>query len=89
MQNQDPPRITFPCDYAIKVIGDAAPDFKEFVLSVVSRHAPGLDETLVTLQASSNARFVSVRLQILATGEPQLKAIFEELRASGRVHMVL
>lgn len=89
MRNQDPPRITFPCDYAIKVIGDAAPDFKDFVLEVVSRHAPGLDETLVTLQASSNARFVSVRLQILATGEPQLKAIFEELRASGRVHMVL
>jgi putative lipoic acid-binding regulatory protein len=30
-----------------------------------------------------------VNLTIVATGEPQLKALFEELKASGRVHMVL
>jgi len=30
-----------------------------------------------------------VQLTIVATGEPQLKALFEDLKASGRVHMVL
>lgn len=83
------PKIEFPCDYVIKVIGDAAPDFKEFVVSVVERHAPGIAEDKITVSDSRNARFTSVRLTIVATGEPQLKALFEELKASGRVHMVL
>ncbi|GAA3587280.1 MULTISPECIES: HP0495 family protein [Marinobacter] len=83
------PKIEFPCDYEIKVIGDAAPDFRDFVVTVVERHAPGLREENIRLNPSRNGRFTSVRLTIVATGEPQLKALFEELKASGRVHMVL
>ncbi|SFM74966.1 HP0495 family protein [Marinobacter zhejiangensis] len=83
------PKIEFPCDYVIKVIGTAAPDFEEFVRAVVENHAPGIKDEHVTVVDSRNARFCSVRLQIVATGEPQLKALFEELKASGRVHMVL
>ncbi|MDX1456933.1 MAG: DUF493 domain-containing protein [Marinobacter sp.] len=83
------PKIEFPCDYVIKVIGNAAPDFQEFVVSVVERHAPGITEDRISVNDSRNGRFCSVRLTIVATGEPQLKALFEELKASGRVHMVL
>ncbi|WP_097460885.1 HP0495 family protein [Mangrovitalea sediminis] len=89
MSEPTPPKIEFPCDYGIKVIGDAAPDFKQFVMEVVSRHDPELVEERVSINASRNGRFFSVRLTIVATGEPQLKALFEELKASGRVHMVL
>ncbi|OHY81552.1 YbeD family protein [Marinobacter sp. AC-23] len=89
MSEPKTPKIEFPCDYAIKVIGNAAPDFKEFVVGVVEQHAPGLSEADVSVQDSSKGRFCSVRLNIVATGEPQLKALFEELKASGRVHMVL
>lgn len=83
------PKIEFPCDYAIKVIGNAAPDFSEFVVGIVERHAPGVDTSTVTVNDSRNGRFCSVRLTMQATGEPQLQALFEELKASGRVHMVL
>ena len=83
------PKIEFPCDYAIKVIGNAAPDFREFVVGIVERHAPGVDTSTVTVNDSRNGRFCSVRLTMKATGEPQLQALFEELKASGRVHMVL
>lgn len=83
------PKIEFPCDYTIKVIGDAAEDFQDFVVAVAERHAPGIDASRVTINDSRNGRFVSVRVTIVATGEPQLKALFEELKASGRVHMVL
>ncbi|MFC4259409.1 YbeD family protein [Marinobacter lacisalsi] len=89
MSQPEPPKIEFPCDYAIKVIGHAAPDFKEFVVSVVDKHAPGIREEHVSVVDSRNGRFTSVRLTILATGEPQLRALFEELKASGRVQMVL
>lgn len=89
MTNEKAPKIEFPCDYAIKVIGDSGPDFKEFVLAVVERHAPKPDANAVTVNNSRNGRFSSVRLTMVATGEPQLQALFNELKASGRVHMVL
>ncbi|AKO51728.1 hypothetical protein ABA45_04240 [Marinobacter psychrophilus] len=89
MSDEKAPKIEFPCDYAIKVIGNAAPDFRDFVLAVVERHAPRLDVNTVTVNDSRNGRFCSVRLTMVATGEPQLQALFNELKASGRVHMVL
>jgi len=89
MSERKAPKIEFPCDYAIKVIGDSAPDFREIVLEIIEQHAPGVCEADVTVNDSSKGRFCSIRLTITATGEPQLKALFEDLKASGRVHMVL
>ncbi|MFO8142407.1 MAG: DUF493 domain-containing protein [Marinobacter sp.] len=89
MSEPKPPKIEFPCDYVIKVIGTSAPDFTEFVVEVVEQHAPGICETDISVKDSSKGRFSSVQLKILATGEEQLKALFNDLKASGRVHMVL
>jgi putative lipoic acid-binding regulatory protein len=89
MSDPKAPKIEFPCDYLIKVIGDAAPDFTDFVVAVVERHAPGVSDNKITVKDSSGGRFASVNLTIWATGEPQLKALFEDLKSSGRVHMVL
>lgn len=83
------PKIEFPCDYSIRVIGDHGPDFREFVVAVVESHAPGIAEKDIAINESRNGRYCSVRLTIWATGEDQLRALFEELKASGRVHMVL
>ena len=44
-----------------------------------------LDEVL----DSKNGRFLSVRLEIHATGPEQLQALHAELKATGKVHMVL
>jgi len=84
-----PPKITFPCDYPIKVVGDAADDFAATVCQIVVRHDPTFEATSVRVVPSRKGRFQSVRLTIRATGEAQLKALFEELKATGRVHMVV
>ncbi len=89
MSDEQPPRIEFPCDYPIKVVGDAAPDFRELVIDIVSSHAPEMDPTAVTERQSRNGRFTSLTMTIVATGEPQLRDIFEALKNTGRVHMVL
>lgn len=89
MSKPKAPKIEFPCDYVIKVIGHAAPDFRAYVVSVVEKHAPGVREDLISVTDSRNGRFTSVQLTIVATGEPQLQALFEDLKSSGRVHMVL
>lgn len=83
------PKVEFPCDYPIKIVGDAAPDFKAAVLDVVEAHAPGFDRDAVGLVDSRNGKFQSVRVTITATGEEQLRTLFTALKATGRVHMVL
>ena len=83
------PRVEFPCDYLLKVMGDAGADFREVVIAVVREHAPDLDETIVSVRESRNGRFLSVNVTIRATGEAQLQAIFASLKQTGRVHMVL
>ena len=86
---QEPPRIEFPCDYPIKVMGNAADDFKDMVIAVMQHHAPGLDIERVTVRHSRNGKFLSVTVYIEATGVAQLEAIHQALKATGRVHMVL
>lgn len=82
-------KITFPCDYSLKVVGDAAEDFAASVCQVVIRHAPDFDATKLEVVDSRNGRFQSVRLTIRATGEQQLNQLFLDLKATGRVHMVV
>ncbi|GGK65484.1 YbeD family protein [Amphritea balenae] len=87
---QDAPKIEFPCpDYPIKIIGRAAPDFKELVIDIVRKHAPDLDLKKIDEQPSSKGTFTSVRMKITATGADQLDALHQELKATGRVQMVI
>ncbi|MCW3147303.1 DUF493 domain-containing protein [Stutzerimonas stutzeri] len=84
------PKIEFPCErYPIKVIGDAGEGFRETVIEVIQRHAPDFDEATLVMRDSRNGRFLSVQVLITATGVEQLQAIHVDLRATGRVHMVL
>lgn len=86
---QEAPRIVFPCDYPIKVLGEHGEGFVELVIDVVRRHDPSLREELIRFRASSEGRWLSVQLLITATGPEQLSALFTDLKATGRVAMVL
>ena len=89
MADVEPPKIIFPCDYPLKVVGNAADDFREFVIEVIERHADVVQRELIDVRASSSGRFLSVRITIVATGEDQIQTLYNELKASGRVHTVL
>lgn len=85
-----PPKIEFPCErYPIKVIGTAGEGFSDLVVEVIQRHAPDLDVSTLVMRDSRNGNFLSVQVLITATGVEQLQAIHVDLRATGRVHMVL
>lgn len=84
------PKIEFPCErYPIKVIGEAGDDFVELVIEVFLRHAPDLDRGTLVLRDSRTGKFQTVQLLITATSIEQLEALHGDLRATGRVHMVL
>lgn len=90
MSDSTPPKIEFPCpDYPIKIIGDAELELYAWVMVVLERHAPDFDQQKITVRDSSNGRFQSITVFITATGPAQLKSIFEDLKQSQAVKMVL
>lgn len=86
---QDPPKIEFPCDYPIKVIGDGAAGLRDKVVEIMRDHAEVVYEERIIERASSKGSFLAVTVTIVATGEPQLQNIFADLKATGIVKMVL
>lgn len=89
MTEPEAPRIEFPCDYPIKVMGEACAAFRDHVHEVMERHAPGFDRATITVRDSRNGRFQAITVTITATGVAQLEAIFADLKLSRHVQMVL
>ena len=89
MSEQDPPKIEFPCDYPIKVLGRSSDAFRGIILEVFERHAPGFDQETITVKDSAKGTFTSLTITITATGKDQLEALHEDLIATGHVQMVI
>jgi hypothetical protein len=87
--DQEPPRIEFPCDYPVKVLGRNVDEFQPTVIEIFERHAPGFDQETIVLRDSRKGRFLSMTIIITATGPEQLDALHKDLVASGLVQMVL
>jgi uncharacterized protein len=77
--------LEFPCVFPIKAMGRADADISGVVMEIVRRHAPGFDETAVTLRPSSGGKWVAVTLTIEATSKAQLDAIYTDLTAHEQI----
>ena len=89
MSELPPPKIEFPCDYPIKIMGRQCLEFRATVLEVMTRHAGDIDDALISERISAKGTFIALTVIITATGKEQLEIIFEDLKATGRVQMVL
>ena len=85
----DASKLEFPCDYPIKVIGVNHHTLRETVVGIVRNHAPDLAEESVSLRDSRAGKYRSVRVTIIATGEPQLKALHQALLKEPLVKLVI
>ncbi|MEP6388572.1 MAG: DUF493 domain-containing protein [Halioglobus sp.] len=88
-EEQEPPKIEFPCEYPIKVLGKNVDEFSPAVLAVFERHAAGFDHNAIATKTSSKATFISMTITITATGPEQLTKLHQDLMATGLVHMVI
>ncbi len=86
---QEAPEIEFPCLYPIKIIGVARQGFQKEVITIVEKHTGKISADLIELQSSKKNTYISVRISIVATGEGQLRQLFEELKTLDSVKMVL
>lgn len=81
--------LQFPCDFPIKIMGGGGSDFRPLVVELVSRHAPDLDETRVSVRDSRAGRYQSVTVVVNARDRAQLDALYLELSGHPRITMVL
>ena len=81
--------LQFPCDFPLKIMGSGSPDFRQLVVDLVSRHAPDLDETRVSVRDSRAGRYQSVTVVVNARDRAQLDALYVELSGHPRITMVL
>ena len=87
--DQEPPKITFPCEYPIKVLGRAVDAFEPTVMTIFRQRAPGFAEERVVVKPSRNGTFHSITVTIEAQSETQLQQIHEDLMGTGLVSMVI
>ena len=81
--------LEFPCQFSIKAMGLAAPDFDATVVQIVRRHAPDLGEGSVRVRPSSGGKYLSVTVTFEATSKAQLDAIYQDLTDHDRILMSL
>lgn len=89
MTEPEAPKIEFPCDYPIKVLGRSSDAYQTIILDVFERHAPGFDRDNIEVRDSRKGTFTSLTITITATGKEQLDALHRDLMATGHVQMVL
>lgn len=81
--------LTFPCDFPLKVVGKATPEFEALVLTALHQHFPGIPEKAIYKRPSKDGNFLAITALVYAESKPQLDAIYQELTASPLVLMML
>lgn len=81
--------LEFPCDFAIKAMGESSPDFDATVVSVVLQHVDSLAEGAVKTRQSSGGKYTSVTVTIHVTSKRQLDTIYRDLSSHERIKYVI
>jgi putative lipoic acid-binding regulatory protein len=85
----DKPTIEFPCEYPIKIIGQASDDFETRIIVIINKHQDKPFEGSFAQKKSKEGKYQSFTVTIHATSEEQLKALFKALKEDKDVMMVL
>ena len=71
--------IEFPCDFPLKVMGAAIPEFHQRMVEIASKHDPRFDVEKIKIRHSKTGKYTSLTLIVYAQNRPQLDAIYQEL----------
>ncbi len=86
---EQPSLIEYPCDFPIKIMGKAQPEFAQIALEIVQSHAPDFDAATMAIRTSKNGTYLSITCIIRATSRTQLDALYQALSAHPAVSIVL
>lgn len=81
--------LVFPCDFIIKVFGQASPEFEIAVLSIIRKYIPDLREDAIKNRNSKDGKYLALTISIHVDSREQLDHIYRELTANPLVLMAL
>ena len=73
--------LRFPCDFPIKIIGNAGDDFELAVLSIIRKHVSTMKENAIRSRTSKENNYIALTITIHATSQALLDTIYHELSA--------
>ena len=71
--------IDFPCDFPVKVMGAAIPEFHTCIENIAKKHDPEFITDEITQNTSKTGKYVSLTLNIHAKDKAQLDRLYQEL----------
>lgn len=81
--------LSFPCDFVIKIFGNATDQFEKEVMEIIKRHQEGLDMPSVQIKPSKDGNYLSLSVNVHVESQSELDAIYQELTTSPVVIMAL
>lgn len=89
MSSNGPDRLSFPCDYPIKVMVRVEHGVRGQVDAIIEQHAGPLDRAGVTERPSAQGNFLGITYVIRARSEDQIAQLFAALKLCPQVMLVL
>lgn len=81
--------IEYPCDFPIKIFGEAHADFAQAIAVVVQAHAPDFNAATIESRNSKTSRYISLTCTVHVTSRDQLDNLYRDLTSHPMVKMVL
>jgi len=88
-ESKESPKIEYPCDYPIKVLGDSGIDLYTLVMTVMESYSPGFNKSKTTIKDSKNGTYQAITVTITATSAEQIQSLFDDLKVNPLVKIVL
>lgn len=81
--------FNFPCDFPVKIMGQATADFRSLVLGIVTRHFGPLAPDRIEERPSANGKYLSLTVTVHASSKAELDALYQELTSHSQVLVAL
>lgn len=89
MSEENETLFEFPCQFSVKAMGLASPEFEPLVIDIVGQHVPDIHLAEVRSRPSKGDKYLAVTITFEATSKPQLDAIYQSLTDHDKVLMSL
>ncbi|NOT16565.1 MAG: DUF493 family protein [Sulfuriferula sp.] len=81
--------IEYPCDFPLKIMGAAHPEFQATITDIVLEHAPDFAPATIECRPSKAGNYLSLTCTIRAHNREQLDNLYRALTSHSMVKMVL
>ena len=81
--------IKFPCNFDIKVMGEAKENFSESIIEIIKKNYTDFDASKIEMKGSSHGKYISLTCNVFVTSQKQLDKIYIDLSKNPMTKFVL